>query len=214
MGENGGAQLLARWRRQQRTPGCSFLPFFLCSPTGRRGAAGLPLGKKNPFSSFLPCLGGCGGDTPAQGQDPHPWKFPRGWRAEGRAGGKGRPLGARAADILLLPRLPSSYFLINWERRSFAGDFQMFPFSSRRPHTARAGRRCRQPPAVTEGPGGSLPRRASRCGSRFPRPAVGDGQVLRGAFQLLPIALLAALWAISPLVAPHGAVPQVPTPSP
>lgn len=45
----------------------------------------------------------------------------------------GASLGAQEADILLLPRVSGSYFLINWERRSFAGDFQMFPFYSQRP---------------------------------------------------------------------------------
>lgn len=83
-----------------------------------------------------------------------------------RAGGGaqwegGASLGAQEANILLLPRVSGSYFLINWERCSFAGDFQMFPFSSRRPRGRIPhgyGNYCRQwsvgqTPAVT-GKGG------------------------------------------------------------
>lgn len=47
-------------------------------------------------------------------------------------GGGDVQFSTQEADILLLPRVPGSCFLINWERRSFAGDFQMFPFSSQR----------------------------------------------------------------------------------
>lgn len=81
-------------------------------------------------------------------------------------------VGAQEADILLLPRVSGSYFLINWECCLFAGDFQMFPFSSRQPRGCILhgyGNYCRQ------WGGGHTPAMMGRGSIRAPYPTMHPG---------------------------------------
>lgn len=82
------------------------------------------------FSSLPSCLPPFSGRDGAAPLEPFPGNvLGEGGKLGARWEG-GASLSAQEADILLLPRVYSSYFLINWECCSFAGDFQMFPLSS------------------------------------------------------------------------------------
>lgn len=112
------------------------------------------------------------GSPRRRSRSPIPGNFPG---KEGRRGAwweGGASLGTQEADILLLPRVSGSYFLINWECCSSAGDFQMFPFSSRRPRGCIPhgyGNYCQQ-----RG-GGQTPAMVGRGVPRAPCPTTHPG---------------------------------------
>lgn len=119
----------------------TLLPFLSSWGEPREGDGGIPVWGRGAcpcYFCLLPShLSSFPGKFPGMGLWECRWSpIPGNFQGkEGRQGARwegGASLGTQEADILLLPRVSDSYFLINWECRSFVGDFQMFPFSSQR----------------------------------------------------------------------------------
>lgn len=168
MGETGGAQLLARWRRQQRTPGCSFLPFCFAAPRGEEGLQDFLWGRKIPFLPFSRAWGDVAGTPQLRDRTPIPGNFPGdGGRRGGQAG-----RGARSAhERQISCCCPGSPAHIS----SLTGSAARLRATSRCFHSPRGGRIPRglggaagSPPLSQRGRGGPCP---------AARPGVGPGSL-------------------------------------